>query len=569
MDNFADSEADSRRSGLILFWLTAAFAFFWFLGREALSDEEALFGVIVRNLLAGHFFDAPTVNGVIEREVTTPAIWFVGLPSLLAGGVGECWLRVSSALAALAALAGTLYLGRKLYGERAARTAGWLLLGSFGLLFWGRLGTPDMAVLATTVWAAAYLIGHPQREFRHYLVFWLIAFSGAWLKGLPAALLPLAISLPFLRRGSGPWWSLPAAFLAALLAGLLYFSLPFIWEFHDSTAGVPEMLGRACFAEFNIHYRQSPPPPRFFLEFLRMGFPWLLFNFAALVGLIVNWRKLNRNTADLAVGFVFAAGLLFVCGARKWDALLPLLAFVQLLTAASLVNEGHGERYRPIVAFMRLLVTIVASVAIISIFLLPFWQRLFKFSPPALFLIGLPLFGLIAIAVMAFDENRRDLLVRWSGLCGNLAAVLIAGTVLAVGVFAWLIPSWEELLPARPFLLSAPARLRHVPERNYVFFGRAPSARVIYYLHPDWIVPTVADSAELRKFALQRPGEPLAIFVSNRPGDAPAVPATLARLGLPVADEPDFRESYWKFERKNNRKLQIWVIDPAKRKGSN
>lgn len=544
-----------------LLWLFAISALLLFLGYGVLDDDEATFGLIIRNLIAGNLIDPLTVNGAIKTDIPRFAVLLTGLPSFLFGVVTEVLLRLPSALGALGVLAATLHFCRRLPGA-AANTAGWLLLGSFGFLHFGRFAGSDIIFAAVVLWAAAYLANRPAAKFGDFLFFFLIAVPAGWLKGPPAILLPLAIALPFLRRNGESRFSQACAFAGALLCGVTVFLLPYLWEHHGDFTALGCAVWSDCVLHANRLLHQSAPPGRFFAEFLRLCFPWLLFNLAALFAIVRHFGTLERAAVDLIRGLLLASLLLLVCGARKWDHMLPLLPLVQMLTAVALVKPEYDRYFQPMQLIMRLLVIIIASLSIISMLLLPFWHRLFQFNPPQLFLIGLPLFGLLSIAVMILDENRPLYLEGKTALPRQFAATLVGGTIFAAGIFGWLVPSWDELLPIRGFISSVPANLRDIPDGNFLFFRREPTDRTLYYLDSRQVIATAHTAEELEEFAERHRNETIAVFLYAREREEIDMPAILENSRLPVGREtPDFEEEFWRFENRDNRKLKIWIVN--------
>lgn len=169
----------------------------------------------------------PTVNDVLYFDKPLLSYWLVVGVSFITG-LNEWALRVPSALAALVALWATRDLAKQLWNLETARYAGWILLTSFGLLQWGRLGEADMANLAATILAVSWYSRHRERSsFFGYLIFYLILSLGAQCKGLTAMIAPSLVVLADII-GSRRWRTHvnPAHGIAIIIGAGIYL-LPF------------------------------------------------------------------------------------------------------------------------------------------------------------------------------------------------------------------------------------------------------------------------------------------------------------------------------------------------------
>ena len=197
--NTDPSEAVARRRNELFFWAFAVAALLIFLGRNALWTSEGRWAEIVREMIASGDYLHPSLNWQIYFDKPQLSYWLIVPFAHVLNGVNEFTVRLPSALAALVGLFGTVTLGKRLFDRQTALLGGWLLLGSYGFLFWGRTAAADMANLAAVILAVAYFFQVEERAgFFHYLGFYLICFAGALAKGLPAVILPLALILPHL-----------------------------------------------------------------------------------------------------------------------------------------------------------------------------------------------------------------------------------------------------------------------------------------------------------------------------------------------------------------------------------
>ncbi|MDD3886994.1 MAG: glycosyltransferase family 39 protein, partial [Victivallaceae bacterium] len=219
-----EKTAPTRRQELF-FWCFAVVALFMFLGTNALWGSEDRWAECVREMLITRDWLHPSINWQVYLHKPSLSYWFIVPFAAVFGGAVELSSRIPSALAALAALYGTISLASQLLDRRRALTAGWLLLGCYGFFFWGRVAAADMGNVAAIMLATAFFFRvEPRGGFVNYLIFYAICFAGALLKGLPALVMPPVIVLPYLMLNGR--WKKHLCFsniLAFVAASALYF----------------------------------------------------------------------------------------------------------------------------------------------------------------------------------------------------------------------------------------------------------------------------------------------------------------------------------------------------------
>ena len=164
--------------------------------------SEGRWAEVAREMrLTGNDF-RPTLNGLAYPDKPLVGYWLVLLAAKLTGGLTELAVRLPGA-AGLVALAATVSLGRRLWSANTAITAGWLLLTSYGFLFFARLGMADMENVAAIMLAVAWYWRNRERpSLAGYSVFYRCV--GAQNKGLPAIIVPIMAVLPDLAF-NGQW----------------------------------------------------------------------------------------------------------------------------------------------------------------------------------------------------------------------------------------------------------------------------------------------------------------------------------------------------------------------------
>lgn len=198
---------------------------FVLLGLTAPFDDpgEGMHAQIARELLAHGDPFALTLHGV--PYVDKPPLLYVLVGAALAvGGEREAAARVVPALAALAAVAATAWLGTRLLGLGGGVVAGLALLTSAGFFAYARYLRPETLFVAALAWGFALtLVGVGERR-RGLVVAGLAAFGLAALAKDPLGALapPLAIGLALAgarqARPLGRWLPWPGVVAGGALA---------------------------------------------------------------------------------------------------------------------------------------------------------------------------------------------------------------------------------------------------------------------------------------------------------------------------------------------------------------
>ncbi len=560
-------------------WLFTAAALLLFLGRNDLWGSEDRWAEISRNMLLHSDVLHPAINGVVYFDKPHLTYWLILPFALLFGVLNEFIVRLPSVLAGFVTLWGTLRLARQLYDRQTALLAGWLLAGCYGFVFWGRVAAAEMANVAAIVLAAAWFLHCAQKAgFWSYLLFYLIAFCGAWAKGLPALVMPFVVISPFLWR-DGLWkkhlkFSNVAAFI---LAGALYFvpfylasvlPIPEGYRVPEHQLSGLELVWRENVIRVFQPFDHKDPIYSYLYELPRVLLPWSLFFIIAVVAFVKDWKKLRPETRDLAIGTL----LMFLCftasGSRRWYYILPLMPFCLVLTARSLLGEGREQWNRYATIFMRIGVILIASVALISVLMLFFWERLFQFRPPLLFLASMPILGLLVLALLYWDEQRRGFCARWSGLPVPLAATVVGGCILIGGLFSCILPPWSEFRFTKPFAHELRGWVREVPAEDWLAWDNDVNATLLFYLQLEKPIAFTDQPDGLRAFLEARRGRRILLIGESREKHLKPMTAAFAQLGIDIpSDQPDLKEGAWKLERRGKKKYMVWVLDvPAELK---
>ena len=433
-----------RAGSELLLWLFAGAALLTLPGRLPLSPGEQPWRDLAVRMVEGH--DLLSGCGGHYALLNT---WLAALPGVLGGGAEiPLWLlRLPSILMAGLLLYATMASARRLWSEQTALTSGWLLAGSIGFLWFGRMAIPAVAAAAAVMLSFCVACREPERRhFGGYCGFYLLFSAGAWCGGLPTQLTVVALMAPLLLSDDRwqrecRWSHLAAALIGAVVYGIP-FALPSLLTAEGAigdrlTAGL-RAVGGVLQTQFQggdwfMLYREMP-----LAILVSVALPYFpLIALAALA--VVRKRAVDPTTRRFALGVLMAALWLLVGPAAEFGLLL-LLPLLIVLTAAVLQEQGElgGHWFRGVYA------AVASALAAGS--LLPIWLAL-----PALdirvswsTLTALPLCGAAAVALLLVDEQHPDLIGRGSLLPARLAAPLLALACLSAGLVCWALPEWAR-----------------------------------------------------------------------------------------------------------------------------
>ena len=185
---------------------------------------EGMHAEIARELGASGDALRLTLNGV--RYVDKPPLLYALLATAFGlGGASETMARLVPALAALAAVAATGWLGTRLLGPRCGFVAGAALATSCGFFVYGRYVRPETLFVAAIATGFALLLVGVIEDRRLVTAAGLAAFGVAGLAKDPlgALLPPVAIGLALAACGCARpvrRWLPPSGLAALLLLGL-------------------------------------------------------------------------------------------------------------------------------------------------------------------------------------------------------------------------------------------------------------------------------------------------------------------------------------------------------------
>lgn len=582
MTGQTDNGARRLRHPELLLYLFAAVALLVLLGYEGLRGSEDRWAEIVREMQLNGDYWHPALNGRVYFDKPLLSYWLIAAAAFIFRQLNEFIIRLPSALLALAGLAATVYVARKLFNRQVALTAGWLMAGSYGFLWFGRLAEADMGNMAVIMLALAWFVRYRYRGgFWVYLVFFLICALGAHLKGLPALIVPPVLAVPLLWENKLYLNHLKISLLAAaVIAGGVFYGIYYL----SSVFPMPEFYqlpshgldGWGLFIRENFQRataafdHKDEPFFSYAYNLPRLLLPWSVFTTIGLGWMIYRWKSLGWNGRGMLIGFALVFALFSASESRRWYYILPLLPYSMIFGGyflADAVSDAYRWKRYLIEAF-RYLAIFAGSLAVISVIVIPFWSKLVGFHLPLLFLVALPVLGALTLLVMAVDERRsRTWLEALTGMPRNYAGMVLGVTILAAGGFSVLKASFDDLRTLRPFARELKANWPAAVEpEDTIFFSVEANASLNYYVAFSAPIAVAVDEKErvsgvkLAEFFTARAGRPTVLIAYSK--YLPELEAALPALPIKIdVKRPDYQEKRLSFENAKSRKMLVWILN--------
>jgi len=282
-----------------------------------------------------------------------------------------------------------------------------------------------MENLAAIILAVTWYWHHrEQPTFFKFVVFYLILFLGALMKGLPALVIPCIAIFPDIIR-ERRWRILlrPGHFLALGVGGLLYMA-PFAYASLSAPSSYGESGLALVFRENIVRFvRPFDHEGAFYLYVYALPMfllPWVPLFVGAVITQVRFFRQLDSPLRWL----LSAAGLIFLfftlSGSRRNYYILPMLPFCALLTAIYIsgIPAGlSGVRFWSW-KLQQLLFLIAAGILLLAPLALPFIRARTGFEAPPSFATASVLMGISALIgpwLASRWAKLRSLIPDWRG----------------------------------------------------------------------------------------------------------------------------------------------------------
>ena len=527
---------EEKQSGFagVLLWIIAGSVLFMFLGLHAFWGMEGSRAETAREmLLAGEYFRPVFNHEVLSYRPILSYLQLVPFIHLL--GADEFSVRLPGVLTALAGLAGTFILARKIFDRTTAILSSWLLLSTYGFLFWSRTVSAEITGMTFAVLSVAWFFHAGNKSaWIKFPVFYLLLLIGASAKGFQFVFIPVLFLIGHLFSEKRWRSCLNTAHALSLVSGLVLYMLPFyLAEAKGSFLSpeaffTPEMLcrmfssggGRAAF-----HSCISNLP--------RLLLPWTPFFVFALFAAAGNRKRLERRYFEFLTGICLLILFFTFNPPPRWYFILPLVPFCCIFTAAMLCREDADPFFGYLAVFMRWVVILTASLAFAAPIMLPVFQMMFKQLPPVMIVLALPLAGLTALIVCVADNEPGNKIEHFSGIPHPLASAVLGAAILSATVFCVVRPGMTVYRTGKPFIKEIAPLLLSVPPENVAFCGTDDISEFQFYLNRKHPV-TLVEAGELQSFLRRISGGKAAVFCHGKSRVSDSVAGELGSAGIPA-----------------------------------
>ena len=427
------------------------------LGAAPFERAEIYFLDAARGMVESGDWIVPRYQGRPFFDKPALAYWLMAA-SMTAWGPTATAGRLVSALAAVATVAATLWLGTLVAGRRAALYGSFVLATTVGFLSFGRLAMSDMllALWCTTAVALGVRAFGADRGAATLPLLGAVLGLGFLTKGPIALLLPafaLALLARAARREGRPWppsgaWVGAAAVFAPIALG---------WFAAVAWRLGPEPI-RYFFLSENLErfagetYDAARPAWYYLGAYLALGLPW-----SPLLALPLAraWRGGDR-TLRFLLGWAALMLVPLSLSRGKIDYyLLPLLPALSLAIGRVLADEWLTWERRLVQAWLVVVAALAAAAAWVPMELPAPWRP----APVAHVSCAAVVLAGIALCLWAAARPRA---ARAAAGAGGLTAAL----ALFAAVF--FVPAFTAAQPQRTIVDEVSAELRYRPDAELV-----------------------------------------------------------------------------------------------------
>ena len=450
--------------------------------------------------------------------------------------LSEWLIRIPAILAALAFLAGSMVLALEVADRKTAVFTGWLMLSSYGFLYWGRVGSGQMFAAAAVIWAAVVFYGRTRDQrlsFHIGLDFFFLFFITLIMCGITPALGMVMFLLPqwvaiFTPR-KWTWRQTGILLASAVCAVMLIVMLLSVaictrrmnFSFSENLHYILWIAQQLCrstvrafFSSAGINFAEN------LLHLPRLMLPWVVLLPAAVCSL---WNK-RHELLDEHKRLLWGIGLFILCTGiypvRRWGAMLPMLGPVLIILALGLSSRFRHEIWEARVEIVvRNIFIAAASLAMALPCTWPLWNKLLGVEPPLLLMVVSAVTGILTLLVLTYGIRPGNMAEKIIKRQSPLAGTVFAGVMLAIFVNCVLFPEMNMFRTERAFWQRSSSELAQCypqPEGVIFYKMRIPEA-AIFYLESKIPFQTVA-SAEKLDALLKRSGGSIAVVSHTSSG---------------------------------------------------
>ena len=546
----------------VLFWCVAVLMLLIFLGRNALWGLEGRSAEIIREMLISGKYLTPQINGVFQG--THMPLWYwISLPLTKFIGINEFFLRFPAVISAFVLLWATGKITLKLFDSQTSLIARWVLLGTYGFVFWARTSAPDMANAAAIVCAVCcFLYWKDEPVFWDYFSFYLLLAVGVLFKGAAMAVVTVILLLPmiFVKRKIRQYCSWSNFFALGII---LIIGAVLLWIYCRYSGNTAAMLLDNQVLRL-LNSRNSNEPCYCYIYHLpRILVPWSVIFFAGFVSFVWKRKELNPDFSTLLIGMVLVFLLFSAFGSRSWYYLLPLVPFCCIVTAA--VLSGYAAETKVMDYLLEITYFILLAFVSLAMALpiaLPLQGIIFHYNISPIVIVSSFVAGFLVVFLIIFDREEGNFVSEIFGMPPRIAS-LAAGTAIAVTtLFCAVIPVFTEFRTEKPFALELKKTFeenRITPEQIF-FFSESRHQRVLFYLAPE---REITFGKDVTDFILKNSGKTVAIIAEDLNEDKVLLKKQLENLGVNSfkADKIAVREKHQNHESASKKKSCAWIFD--------
>lgn len=245
-----DGTGTKRRLALVLV-ISAALLLIGTGQRMFVTNDEARFPMLARDILAGGDWWRPRLNGIPHLNKPPLHAWLIALTAWPTQTVTQWNAALPSIAAALVVIMLTYWIAARLFDVHVALMAASIVVTTAGIFTLARVPMPDMTLCAVFTAAIAAFVGAEFAGHQHgLLVFYALVACGFWVKG-PAVFLAIAVVVVYqlATYGHAGWRGLRSW---SGLFGLVLFPLP--WWLLGISAGATSFGREIVINDFLLWY---------------------------------------------------------------------------------------------------------------------------------------------------------------------------------------------------------------------------------------------------------------------------------------------------------------------------
>ncbi len=502
------------------FWVFAALLLLLNLGGASLWGSEGRWAEIVREMFVTGDFLHPRINWEPYFDKPLVSYWFIAALAWLNGGVVTEFLsRLPSSLAALAALYGTLSIGRSLWDEKTAYRAGWILLTAYSFSFWGRTAAADMENVAFTILAVAWYLHRRERtDFLSYAVFWAICAVGGQTKGLGAIVLPALIAgIDMLVCGTWKRHLNVQAALAAIAGALVYF-IPFILE-RATRTGEYSSSGLSLVFRENVErffkpFDHNEPFYVYFIYVPQLFLPWTPLLLLAIAWAGKEWRRLGNSERWLCLSALATFAIFTASGSRRVYYILPILPFCALLCAVYFKADPEGWQRKAKEFLLKAFEILAVVAAALALALCLVWRPLTRKLGFEFPLILEPFFAIAGVGLLFIVYALKLSASKRPENADRLMGIAIAICFALIMSFGFILNEVFKLRTEKGFCQAIKPMVELTPLENMAFYPKTPTDTA-FYLARKGQIQVLKTPEELEAF-LAKPRQAQGILIGER-----------------------------------------------------